>query len=162
MITDLIDQHLSFKHVFVSVKEFWESLKEVFWNSTINYSKVKRRELLRDRVRITNRLVKLKFRLVNGDDSVKSEILELESELGAIFRQELDGIKIRSRAKWLEEGEARSRFFFKLGRERFDRNVVYAMYDFNGAEVSSRANLIKAHEDFYVNLFSRNEIDLSI
>ena len=27
LITDLIDQHLGFKHIFVSVKEFWESLK---------------------------------------------------------------------------------------------------------------------------------------
>lgn len=30
LITDLIDQHLSFKHVLVSVKDFWESLKELF------------------------------------------------------------------------------------------------------------------------------------
>ena len=162
LIADLIDQHLSFKHVFVSMKDFWESLKEVFRNSTINYSRTKRKELSRDRVRITNRLVKLKFRLVNGDDSVKSEILELESELSAIFRQELDGIKIRSRAKWLEEGEIPSRFFFKLGRERFDRNVVYSMYNLNGVAVSDWAGLIKAHEDFYANLFSRDEIDLSV
>ena len=162
LVTHLIHQHLSFRHVFVSVKEFWESLKEVIRNSTISFSRTKRRELSRDRVRITNRLVKLKFKLVNGDDSVKPEILQAESELSAIFRQELDGIKIRSRAKWLEEGEKPSRFFFKLGRERFDRNFVYSMHDLNGAEVSDRADLIKAHEDFYANLFSRDEIDLSI
>lgn len=48
LITDLIDQHLSFKHVFVSVKDFWESLKEVICNRTIVYSKAKRRELSRD------------------------------------------------------------------------------------------------------------------
>lgn len=162
LITDLIDQHLSFKHVFVSVKDFWESLKEVICNRTIVYSKAKRRELSRDRVRITNRLVKLKFKLVNGEVSVKPKILELESALSAIFRQELDGIKIRSRAKWLEEGEKPSRFFFKLGRERFDRNVVYSIYDPSGAEVSDRAGLIHAHEEFYANLFSRDKIDLTI
>ena len=153
LITDLIDQHLSFKHVFVSVKDFWESLKEVFRNSTINYSRAKGRELSGDRVH----LVKLKFRLVNGDDSVKSEILELESELSAIFRQELDGIKICSWAKWLEEGETPSHFFFKLGREGFDRNFVSSMYNLNGAEVSDRAGLIKAHEDFYAYLFSHDD-----
>ena len=38
------------------------------------------------------------------------------------------------------------------------------MYDFNGAEVSDRVDLIKAHEDFYANLFLFlcDEIDLSI
>ena len=34
-ITDLIDQHLSFRQVFISVKDFWESLKEVIRNQTI-------------------------------------------------------------------------------------------------------------------------------
>ena len=162
LISDLIDQHLSFKHVFVSAKEFWESLKEVIRNHTIIYSRAKRRELSRDRVCITNRIIKLKARLLYGDFSVKPEILELESAFSAVFRQELDGIKIRSRAKWLEEGEKPSRFFFKLGRERFDRNVVYSIYDPDGTKVSDRANLIKAHEDFYANLFSRDDIDLSI
>ncbi len=160
LITDLIDQHLGFKHVFISVKNFWESLKEVIRNRTISFCKAKRRELSRERVRITNRLIKLKSRLVAGNLSVKPEILELESALNAVFRQELDGIKIRSRAKWIEEGEKPTSFFFKLCRERFDRNFVYSIYDSSGTEVSDRAGLINAHEEFYADLFSRDEIDL--
>ena len=156
----MIDQHLSFRHVFISVKEFWESLKEVIRNRTIKFSKAKRKELSRERIRITNRLIKLKSKLVNGNLSVKPEILESESALNVIFRQELDGIKIRSRVQWIEEGEMPSRFFFKLGRERFDRNFVSLMYDSNGTEVTDRASLIRAHEEFYANLFSREEIDL--
>ena len=160
LITDLINQHLNFKHVFVSVKDFWESLKETIRLRTIDFSKAQRRELSRDRVRIINRLIALKSKLVAGDPSVKSEILDLESSLNAIFRREQDGIKIRSRAKWLEEGEAPSRYFFKLGRERFDRNFVSSIYDPNGTEVFDRAALMNAHESFYANLFSREEIDL--
>ena len=160
LITDLIDQHLGFKHVFISVKNFWDSLKEVICNRIISFCKAKRRELSRERVRITNRLIKLKSRLAAGNLSVKPEILELESALNAVFRQELDGIKIRSRTKWIEEGEKPTSFFFKLCRERFDRNFVYSMYDSSGTEVSDRAGLINAHEEFYANLFSRDEIDL--
>jgi len=160
LVIELINQHLCFKHVFISVKDFWESLKEVIKSRTIEFSKAKRRELSRERVCITNRLVKLKSKLVNGDLSVKPEILELESALNAIFRREQEGMKIRSRAKWLEEGEVPSRYFFKLGRERFDRNYVSSILDSNGSEVSDRAELIRAHESFYANLFSREEIDL--
>ena len=53
-----------------------------------------------------------------------------------------------------------SRYFFKLGRERFDRNFVASIYDPNGVEVSERADLIDTHEAFYANLFSHEEIDL--
>lgn len=69
---------------------------------------------------------------------VKPEIFELESALSPIFRQELDGIKIHSGVKWLEEGKTPSRFLFKLGREKFDQNVVYSIYDPSGAEASDR------------------------
>lgn len=160
LITDLINQHLSFKHVFVSVKDFWESLKEAIRLRTIDFSKAQRRELSRDHARITSRLIAPKSKLVAGDLSVKSEILDLESSLNAIFRRKQDGIKIRSRAKWLEEGEVPSRYFFKLGRERFDRNLVSSIYDPNGTEVFDHAALMNAHESFYANLFSREEIDL--
>ena len=160
LITDLINQHLTFRHVFGSVKDFWESLKDTIRSRTIIFSKTKRRELSRERVRITNRLVKLKSIFVGGDLSVKPRIFELESALSAILRREQEGIKIRSRARWLEEGEVPSRYFFKLGRERFERNFVSSIYDSNGIEVSDRAALINAHEGFYANLFSREEIDL--
>ena len=160
LITDLIDQHLGFKHVFISVKNFWESLKEFIRNQTISFCKAKRRELSRECVRITNHLIKLKSRLVAGNLSVKPEIPELESALNAVFRQELDGIKIRSRAKWIEEGEKPTSFFFKLCCERFDQNSVYSIYDSSGTEVSDRAGLINAHEEFYADLFLHDEIDL--
>ena len=97
LIIELINQHLSFRHVFVSVKDFWESLKDVIRSRTIEFSKAKR---------------------------------------------------------------MRSRYFFKLGRERFDRNYGSSILNSDEAEVSDRAALISAHESFYANLFSREEIDL--
>lgn len=53
----------------------------------------------------TNRLIALKHRLVSGDSSVKSEIAELEGSLKVLMTEEYVGAKIRSRAKWLEEGK---------------------------------------------------------
>ena len=87
------------------------------------------RELSRERVHITNCLIKFKSRLVNGNLSVKPEILELESAFNAVFQQELGSIKIHSCAKWIEEGEKPSSFFFKLCHERFDWNFVCFVYD---------------------------------
>ena len=100
-----------FKHVFASIKDFWESLKETIESETIKFSKAKNRGLSRDKVLITNRLIKLKNLLVSGDTSVQAEIRQLESLLKSLFTRELDGCKIRSRAKWIEEGEAPTRIF---------------------------------------------------
>ena len=104
----------------------------------------------------------MKNSLVTGDESVKSEIVELESLLNAVFIKQQEGVKIRSRAKWLEEGEKPSRFFFKLEREKFDKSLVYSVYNANGVEVSTQPEIMKAHEEFYANLFSREIIDSDI
>lgn len=158
-IASIIDQHTRFKHVFSSIKELWEALKASIRQRSIEFAKTKRRELSREQVSITNRLIELKNSLVNGDSAAKDEILELESTLNALFTKEQDGVKIRSRAKWLEEGEKPSRFFFKLEREKFDKNFVYSVFNSNEEEVFSHSEIMNAHEEFYANLFSRDEID---
>ena len=161
-IRPIIEQHLSFKHVFISIKEFWESLKITIKDETVKFAKAKRRELSRDKVLITNRLIKSKNQLVSGDSSVKTEICELESLLDSMFVRELSGCKIRSRAQWLEEGEAPTRYFFKLETQRYDKNIITSIYNTNSIEVSAREEIMKAHEEFYAKLFSSEEIDRDV
>ena len=62
---------------------------------------------------------------MSGDDSVKSAIFELESVLNVLFIKEREEIKIRSREKWLEEGDTPCRFFFKLARKKFDKRCFF-------------------------------------
>ena len=48
---------------------------------------------------------------MSGDSSIKSEIADLEGSLKVLMTEEYVGAKIRSRAKWLEQGEAPTKFF---------------------------------------------------
>lgn len=152
-IRAVILQHINFKRVFLSEQDFWDSLKDSIKNCTIKFSKNKRRGLYQEKICITNRLIVLKNFLVNGDSSVTAEIEDLEAALNTLFTKELEGAKIRSRAKWLEEGESPSRYFFKLEKQKMEKNVMSSIYDANGVEVSDRADLMKAHEAFYANLY---------
>ena len=82
----------------------WDRLKEEIKLVCMNHSKEKRRQLSREKVNIINRLSLLKHRLAAGFD-VKTEILDLEVRLNQLFELQLEGSKLRSRAKWLEEEE---------------------------------------------------------
>lgn len=66
-------------------------------------------------------MIALKHRLASGDPSVKSEIPDLESSLKVLMTEEYVGAKIRSRAKWLEEGETPTKFFLKLASKGLGR-----------------------------------------
>ena len=115
--------------------------------------------MCRECVLLTNRLIAYKQRLVQGDNSLGEEIDALESQLKALALQELEGSKIRSRAQWLEEGEKPTRYFFRLERERCEKNYVSSILNEQGIEVTSRDHIEQAHVSFYANLFSPKPID---
>ena len=118
-------------------------------------------ELNREKVNLTNRLILCKQRLVRGDTSASAEIIALEARLFALFSFEIEGVKMRSRARWIEEGEMPSRYFFRLEQERIEKNRVISMYDSNGNEVTSHADLDQVHVEFYTQLFSEEPVDMT-
>ena len=73
----------------------------------------------------------------------------MESVLKQLYDRQLEGSKIRSRAKWLEKGET-----------RHAKSFISSVYNSAGVEVSSLPEMMEAHTAFYTDLFSRGNIDL--
>ena len=112
--------------------------------------------MCRDRVFLTNKLIGLRKRLVDGDNSVTDLIQDVECRLKAIYTKEIEGIIIRSRAEWLEEGERPTRYFFKLQTARAQKCQISSIYDSSGVEVSSQEEIERAHFDFYSSCFLKS------
>ena len=110
---------------------------------------------------MTNRLIKCKQALIRGDRSIARESITLEALLFALFNLEIEGVKTRSRVRWIEEGEKPTRYFFRLEQERSQKNRVISMHNSSGTEVTSRADLEKVHVDFYSKLFSPEDVDMA-
>ena len=162
LIRNLIADHISFLSAFNSFQDWWEFLKQSIKEESISFSRKKRRQLGRDRVFLTNKLISLRHCLVDGDNSVVDSILDTESRLKALYTKELQGIIVRSRAEWLEEGERPSRYFFQLQKTKAQKCQISSVYDSNGVEVFSQDEIEKAHVDFYSGLFSEEPIDLNV
>ena len=158
-IRDRIVDLISCKASFDSIKAWWDFFKASLKGDIIDFAKEKRKRLNHERVSLTNRIIKLKRQLVQGFSAVSHEIILLESRLAALTDQALNGIKIRSRAQWLEQGEKPSRYFFKLEKERIAKTDVKSIHDSDGVEVSTREEIENAHVDFYSKLFSAEPID---
>ena len=134
------------------------SIKE----ESIVFSRTKWRRLRKEQVFLTNKLIRLRRRLVDGDNTVSVLISNTESRLKALRVKEIEGIMIRSRAQWLEEGERPSRYFFNLQKIKAQRSHISSVYDLNGTEVSSQEEIEKAHVDFYSRLISEEPMDAAL
>ena len=128
---------------------------------SISYSRRKSRIRCREKVLLTNQLILLKRQLASGSNSFKAEILDLEMAL-SLFTLELEGLKIRSRARWLEEGETPSRFFLNMGNQRREKSYVSSILNSDDVEVYSLEKLLTVHEQFYTLLYSEEPIDIEI
>ena len=78
-----------------------------------------------------------------GDHDQISNVNKLERALEAVVNNECEGAKIHSRARWIEEGEKPTRFFFRLERKRAEKNIFESLFNESGEEK-----------------FSHNEIEL--
>lgn len=141
--------------------EAWSSLKKRIKKYTIKYSreKAKWERLWRDCV--TKELIRLKRALARGD-GVEGEIERLEGELRGIVERKYEGVKVRSRAKWIEEGEKPTRFFFNLNREHEKKNRMDGLKDRNGVEKSEQGDMLNVVEEFYGELFCKEDVDSDV
>ena len=113
----------------------WDWLKSEIRFFSINYSWEKWRQFPREKILIINRLSLLKRQLASENPAVKSEILTLESILKQLYDRQLEGSKIRSRAKWLEEGET-----------PHAKSFISSVYNSAAVEVSSLPEMMEAHK----------------
>ena len=86
-----------------------------------------------------------------------------ESALSSLISREAEGAKIRSRAKWIEEGEKPTRYFFRLEKQRAEKNSFDSIVDTDGSEKTSQADIKRVFKNFYRDLHAKdNSIDMQI
>ena len=67
-------------------------------------------EANRERASLTNKLITLKRRFAS--ENVQKEIVDCETKFKVLIERKTTGAEVRSRAKFIEEGEKPSHFFF--------------------------------------------------
>lgn len=91
--------------------------------------------------------------VVSEEDKLK--IRNLQNKLDDLYRYKAEGAFVRSRKKWLEEGEQNSAYFFRLEKYRSKMNNIHQL-NINGT-VTNDAKIISTFCcNFYSNLYDTN------
>ena len=147
---------------FDSLGAWWDNLKLVIRRSCIDFSTRQHKSINRERNLLTRHLIAAKNAFHAGDESVIPEIKNLESALSSLILREAEGAKIRSRAKWIEEGEKPTRYFFRLEQKRAEKNSFDCLLDENGSERTSQSELENILVTFYKDLYAKDSLDMQI
>ena len=161
-MTSLITAEKEKIPVFTSLGAWWDNLKIQIHRTCIDFSSRKRKKLLSERNSLTKRLLRAKSAVFAGDRDQISNVNKLESALEAVINSECEGAKIRSRARWIEEGEKPTRFFFRLERKRAEKSIFESLFNESGEEKFSHNEIELILVDFYKALFSKDSLNMQI
>ncbi len=111
---------------FKTYREKWEYLKYKVRQISISYGKLLSRNSKKKELEIIKEIngICIKSFLSEND---KQKLLLLQSSLDNIYVDKAKGAYIRSRAKWIEEGERSSAYFCRLEKKRQERNGIKAL-----------------------------------
>ena len=82
----------------------------------------------------------------------------LVNKLHTFVEEQKNGAKIRSRAKWVEEGEKCTKFFYNLEKKNYSNNSIKQLKKENGAYTSDNNEILEEEYKFYSNLYAADDI----
>ena len=144
---------------FSSPLLWWDRGKSRIKGLTINFCKERSQAKRQEHDLLSRLAAHLKTKIDSGATSFLSVYNSVLCRLKTMDLAAAHGAQIRSRVKWVEEGESSSSFFCQLERKLCANRAISGIRSDDGSVVSSPEDLCAAFKAFYVYLFSAVPVD---
>ena len=115
----------------------------------------KQREYVRKIQSELDNIEKFETEGLNVDASRKTS---LQNDLEKYYKEKDSGYILRSKEKWINEGEKCTSYFFNLEKTRQKANVIREIQDENGALHTEDNEILKTTDNFYTKLYDTKNI----
>ena len=132
----------------------WEYLKYKVRKFTIHSSKNLAKSIRDERIKLEEKIKNLEKNAVS-DLNNNQEYINCKSNLESIYQTKVDGIRIRSKCDWYENGEKSSKFFLNLEKNRAIQGQIRITI-VNEKEITDEIEINKQISFFYESLFKEN------
>ena len=136
----------------------WELIKLAIRNFTVPYCSRKKKLSIQREKDLDSEYLRL-FNIVHTQDEVPGDLMDqynsVKSELENIEKVKSRGIILRSKAKWVEEGEKNTSYFLRLERANYKNKHIEQLMDKNNRSIiTDPEKILNLQRDFYQNLFT--------
>lgn len=84
---------------------------------------------------------------------------EIKSKLDVLYQETAKGYQVRSRARWIEEGERNTKYFAQLERKHQTFNTITKLKSENDKTLEDNQEILAEAHKFYSNLFKSTKPD---
>ena len=144
---------------FDSYRGMWDVLKFKVKDYSSRYGARKKKEQNREKNKLEGEISKIKENINKSCCTAETECLYLElfdSEnlLNELLNKELEGIIIRAKLQWVEQGEKSTRYFMGLEKSNQGRKSLINIMDEQNRHLNTQRGIEQETVKFYKKLFS--------
>ena len=127
-------------------------------SKTISYATEKKRKTNEEECSLQNELKSLEAKEQKTQEDIELMMLKKE-QLVAIRDKRMEGVILRSKARWIADGEKVSSYFCNLEKRHFiSKNMAY-LTDKHGNNLSDQKDILNEVHGFYENLYKEFKAD---
>ena len=145
---------------FDTKSSFWDFLKMKMRSFAITYSKKKSKKRRLSIEQLENEIKALERELLlspNRDKIIK-DINYKKGQLKKLYNVSMEGLKVRSRADWYEEGEQNKEYFEQLLKSNKKKTIIQELRNEKGEVIKENSAILQIIKRFYENLYAENTL----
>ena len=94
----------------------------------------------------------------NLTPSLKNELIQCRSDLEAIYDKRAEGIIVRSRANWVENGEKNTQYFINLEKRNQRQKTITKLQTDSGNIITNNKDILLAEKKYFENIYSSRNL----
>ena len=94
----------------------------------------------------------------NLSDVEIADLERMKTQLEQLRRKKIDGMIVRSRIKWITEGDKPSRYFCNLENRNFTNRSISFLEKHNGEIIDDQTDILKEVQHFYKTLYKEKHV----
>ena len=79
------------------------------------------------------------------------------NELQVIRNKKMEGVKIRSRVRWISDGEQAIKYFCNLEKKNFVSKCMNSLIKENGSTTNIQSEILQETMNFYKTLYTKKD-----
>ena len=134
----------------------WETIKQKAKDFSITFAKNEQKSIKQRIKIIEHEIDEIEKGNLNNFDYKR--IKTLEAELDEIHDKKTKGAQIRSKLRWIEEGEKNSKYFLNLEKHNQSSNIIKELKTKDGKKIDKTNAILGEMQSFYSDIYTSKNI----
>lgn len=153
----VIDKYWKQAKIFKNFGQCWELMKFEIRNLAISVSNKLSKMNKEKEFQIVGKIMSFSGKMNLPEEEV-IELATAQAELDEAHEDKARGAFVRSRRKWLEQGEKCTKYFFNLGKSNFERSSLNKL-KINDLKCEDEKQISQFVANFYQGLYGADQLN---